>query len=441
MARTRYLILGAGVTGLSAAYHLKDDYIILEKESRVGGLCRTEVYDGFVFDHAIHVLFTNDEYASHFIREVLLKGEYHAQPRESWIYSKEVLTEFPFQAHLYGLPSDVVNECVAGLVEAKQNNDNEKPRNFEEWIYRTFGKGIAEHFMIPYNRKAWGYDVREMDYKWIDGRVPIPSIEEIIEGAQGHTKKEYGGNKEFWYPTRGGIESVAKGFLPYVKNIRLDALVTRIDASAKVVEVNGREQMNYEQMISTLPLPALVRLIEDVPGDVAQAARELKYNIVHTVNIGIGRVPLSDTPYHWIYFPEEQFVFYRVSFPMNVHPSNVPEGTSSIVAEVCESQWKSVHKKTLVQDTLAGLRKAGILRDDDPILFSSVQTLDPAYVIFDLEHRKNVDLIQQYLESLDIFSCGRFGAWEYLNIDQAILQGKKVVDAICSSRYKDIIRQ
>lgn len=431
MEKTRYLILGAGVTGLSAAYHLKDDYIILEKESRVGGLCRTEVYDRFVFDHAIHVLFTNDEYASHFIREVLLKGEYRAQPRESWIYSKGVFTEFPFQAHLYGLPLDVVNECVAGLIEAKQNNDNGRPRNFEEWIYRTFGKGIAEHFIIPYNRKAWGYDVKEMDYKWIDGRVPMPSIEEIVEGALKRTKKNYGGNKDFWYPLKGGIESVAKGFLPYTKNLQLNALVTRIDASEKTVEINGREHIQYEHLISTLSLPTLIRLLENVPEEVNHAGSQLKHNIVHTVNLGIGRVPLCRTRYHWVYFPEEEFVFHRVSFPMNVHPSNVPEGTSSIMAEVCESQWKSVHKETLVQDTLTGLRKAGILREDDAILFSSVQTLDPAYVILDLEHRKNVDLIQHYLESLDISSCGRFGAWEYLNIDQAIMQAKGIVDSIC----------
>jgi len=429
MRRTRYLILGAGVTGLSAAYHLKDDYIILEKESRVGGLCRTEVYDGFVFDHAIHVLFTDDEYALRLIREVLLNGEYHAQPRESWIYSNGVFTEFPFQANLYGLPFDVVNECVVGLISAKRNKDNGKPRNFEEWIYGTFGKGIAKHFMIPYNWKAWGYDVKEMDYKWIDGRVPMPNIEEIVEGALRRTKKKYGGNKNFWYPQQGGIESVAKGFLPYIKNLQLNAHVTRIDASAKVVEVNGQEQINYEQLISTLPLPALVRLIEDVPIEVAQTARQLKYNIVHTVNIGVGRANIA--PYHWVYFPEEEFVFHRISFPMNVHPSNAPEGTSSIMAEISESQWKSVNPKTLVQDTLAGLHKAGILREDDTILFSSVQTLNPAYVIFDLEHRKNVDLIQHYLESLDISSCGRFGAWEYLNIDQAIIQAKGIVDSIC----------
>jgi len=153
------IIIGAGLAGLSCAYHLKDDYVIFEREDHAGGLCASVNLDGFVFDKSIHILYSSDEYAASLIKDVLLKDNFRSQPRESYIFSKGVYTEYPFQAHTYGLPPEVIEECLLGLIEVTGKTGNgPKPRNFADWVYATCGGGIAKHFMLPYNKKQWAID-------------------------------------------------------------------------------------------------------------------------------------------------------------------------------------------------------------------------------------------------------------------------------------------
>jgi len=424
------VIIGAGLAGLSAAYHLQNkDYIILEKEARVGGLCRSEIIDGFTFDYAIHILYSKDEYASKLIKEVLLKDNFNSQIRKSWIYSKGTYTEYPFQAHTYGLPVEVIKECIMGLIEAKyENRYPDGPKNFAEWIYRTFGEGIAKHFMIPYNRKQWAIGLELMDYNWIAERVPMPQIEDVLDGALREPQKKFGPNAEFWYPKQGGTEVLPRGFLPYVKNIELNSEVTKISVDKKEIEINGKKTVKYEKLISTLSLPVVINLLDGAPQKIAEAAANLEYNMIYAVNLGINRENLSD--FHWVYYPEDDYIFHRISFPMNFTKSNVPEGKSSITAEISCSKYKSVCYDSLIEDTIHDLGKAGVLKNDDEIIVKDIRTLCPAYVIYDLNHRNNVDLIHDFLKENDIFSCGRFGEWEYLNMDHSILSGKRVVEGI-----------
>ena len=427
---TKNLIIGAGLTGLSAAYHLQNtDYLIFEKEYRVGGLCRSEIIDGFTFDYAIHILYSKDECASKLIKEVLLKDNFNSQIRESWIHSKGTYTEYPFQAHTYGLPAEVIKECIMGLIEAKyENKYRDGPKNFSEWIYKTFGEGIAKQFMIPYNRKQWAIEPELMDYNWISERVPMPKIEEVLDGALREPQKKFGPNAEFWYPKQGGMEALPRGFLPYVKNVELNSEVTKIFVNKKEIEINGKETVKYEKLISTLPLPVVINLLDEAPQEIAEAAANLDYNTIYAVNLGIDRENLSD--FHWVYYPEDDYIFHRISFPMNLAKSNAPEGKSSITAEISCSKYKPVRYNSLIEDTIRDLKKAEILRDDDEIIVKDARTLCPAYVIYDLNHRKNVVLIHDFLKENNISSCGRFGEWEYLNMDHAILSGKRIVEEI-----------
>ena len=196
------VILGAGLAGLSAAYHLEEnkvgDWIVLEKCERVGGLCKTESIDGFTFDYAIHILYTKDPYAEKLIG-TLLEDNIIVQERLSWVYTYGVYTLYPWQANFYGLPSNVVKECLLGVIKATYEKDRiPPPQNFEEWCYYTFGEGIAEHFMIPYNRKLWAIDLKNMTDRWIKDRVLTPSLEEAIEGALTSGKRSFGPNAVFW---------------------------------------------------------------------------------------------------------------------------------------------------------------------------------------------------------------------------------------------------
>jgi UDP-galactopyranose mutase len=430
MNKQKVAIIGAGIAGLSAAYHLQNtNYILFEKEYRVGGLCRSEVIDGFTFDYAIHAIYSNDEYASKLIKEVLLKGNLNSQIRESWIYSKGTYTEYPFQAHTYGLPVEVIKECIIGLIEAKYENEySDEPKNFRDWLYRTFGAGIAEHFMIPYNRKQWAIDPELMDYNWTAKRIPIPKMEEVLDGALRRPQKKFGANNKFWYPVEGGIEVLPRGFLPYVRNIELNSKVTMVFVDRKEVQIDCKDTISYDYLISTLPLSVVVNLLDNAPQKIINAAAELEYNTIYAAILGVNRENISD--FHWVYYPEDDYIFHRISFPMNFAESNAPNGKSSIMAEISSSRYKKVNYNTLIDDTIRDLKKAKVLQDNDEILVADILTLSPAYVIYTFNRHENVTQIHEFLEQNDIYSCGRFGEWEYLNMDGAILSGKKVVEKL-----------
>lgn len=440
------IIIGGGLCGLSAAYHLQQagcaNYLLLERNHEVGGLARTETYDGFSFDHSIHILYTNNPYAADLICNRLLAGNLRKQVRESYCYTAGVYTEYPYQAHNYGLPPEIIVENILGLIEAHNSRYNDPPAHFEEWIYRTFGRGIAKNFMIPYNQRQWAWDLKDMNYDWIAERVPMPKIEEVLLGALRPPNKKYGPNREFWYPIEGGIEALPKAFLRYIpeQRIWLNATVTSIDGLRHEVNLADGRRLRYEWLISTIPLPTLIRLLgESVPSEVRTAAAGLKHNIVHTVNIGLEGTELGlDRPMHWIYFPEDTTIFHRISFPHQFSEWMVPKGCCSIQAEVSESIYKPCNRATLIEETLKGLVRVGILSKEEARPISNggrirvvkVVTLNPAYIIYDLKHRENVQIIKDYLKTLNIDSRGRFGEWEYFNMDHVILSGKAAAERV-----------
>jgi len=425
------IILGAGLAGLSAAYHLGENYEIFEKQDRVGGLCRSETLDGFIFDYAIHILYSSDPYATRLIRDVLLKDNFHSQPRSSWVYSHGVHTFYPFQANTYGLPVNVVEECIMGLIRATYETEKRRhPANFEEWIYATFGEGIAKHFMIPFNWKCWAIDLKQMSSEWVRDRVIQPKLEEVIHGALADQRKGFGPNSEFWYPQKGGIEALPRGFLSYLdeSRIHLNTEVVAIEVEKKQIKTATGDRVPYDYLISTLPLPSLVDLIPHVPGEVAEARGRLEYNTIWAVNLCIDRPRISKK--HWIYYPEKEYLFHRISFPMNFHPSMAPEGKSSITVEVGASKHKNVDRETLVEDVIRDLKKTDYLEDGSEILAHNVLELTPAYIIYHIQHRQDVNVIHDYLRSIDVCACGRFGDWEYLNMDHSIMCGKRVADQL-----------
>ncbi|HJX30689.1 MAG TPA: FAD-dependent oxidoreductase [Thermodesulfobacteriota bacterium] len=441
------VILGAGLCGLSAAYHLeekgKTDYLVLERDHDVGGLARTVTYDGFSFDHASHILFSGDPYATDLICNKLLNGNTRKQIRQSYCYTAGVYTEYPYQVNNYGLPPAVIAENIMGLIEARYELGwGGPPPHFEAWIYRTFGRGIAKNFMIPYNRRVWAWDLQDMNYDWIADRVPVPNINDVLLGALQPGHKRYGPNQEFWYPEEGGIEALPRAFLRYIPSERfwLDARVVGIDSVRREVFLADGRRVRYNYLISTLPLPVLINLCgNDVPPSILNAAKGLKCNVVLAVNIGLVGTDFSTTEMmHWIYFPEETTIFHRVGFPGNLSSRMVPSGCSSIQVEISESVHCPRNRETLIQKSLEDLARVGILKkqetrltsDGGRVLVAEVMTLNPAYIIYDLQHRENTRTVRDYLGGLNIITRGRFGEWEYLNMDHVILSGKDAAESI-----------
>jgi protoporphyrinogen oxidase len=429
------VIVGGGLTGLSAAYTLQEaraeGWTVLEAESRAGGHARSIERDGYVFDYGPHILFTNDPDIEGLIRD-LLGENLRAQEREAFIYhaAAGLYTRFPYQAHLFGLPVELVRTCLLGLMEAlmQQRAGNFEPRNYEEWMRGFFGDGIAESLMIPYARKLWTVEPSTMDFNWIGRRVPTPDLARILTGALTDDVEQVGATAHFWYPWQGGIEALPSALAARIEGIQLNHEVERIDLAKKIIAVRGGASIAFEELIFTLPLVRLPDLVGDLPPSIVEACQALKFQGIMNINLGIDRPVLSK--HHWVYFYEDSFPFHRLSFPGNFSPNNVPPGKSSISTEVAYAPGKEPDAKRAVEETIAGLRAAHILEPDDKIELVHVEAISPAYVIYDLAHAGAVETIVSWLASQGVRAAGRFGEWQYLNMDHAMKSGRVTAQAI-----------
>ena len=426
------VILGAGPAGLSAAYHLKSKHVLIEKEDRVGGLARSIEKDGFIFDFAGHIFFTKNRYADSLVRKLLDKNILFHN-RNAWVFSKDTFTRYPFQANTFGLPKEVVKECVIGVIEASTNGKSGKaPKHFKEWIVKTFGGGIAKHFMLPYNKKVWATPLDKMTYEWIENRVMTPKIEEVLDGALESKQVNFGPNSRFAYPLYGGCQALVDSFLPHLKHtdLLLCSKVVNIDTKKKIVLLESDKEVKYESMISTLPLPELINLCKKVPAEVAKTAQELMYSSVYCVNLGIDHTKITDK--NWIYYPEEDVVFQRLFIQSNASPNVAPIGKSSITAEISHSKFKPVSKKGLIERVIKDLIKTRFLEKKDQIIFADILDIKYGYIIFEKNRQRKLNRIKSFLRNNGILVAGRFGEWEYYNMDHAILSGKKAAKEIKS---------
>ena len=428
------IIIGAGPAGLSTAYHLAGpNWTILEQQDRIGGLCQSIEDNGFIFDYAGHIMFTNSEYIKDVMYPKLLGDNVHWQDREAWVYSKDVYTRYPFQASTYGLPADVVKECILGAVKAYYEHDHSRePQNFKEYIEMFWGEGIAKHFMMPYNKKLWAVPLEEMSHTWLSGRVPQPNLEEIVLGGLRPLPKPLGPNARFGYPLHGGFESLVKGFMKYLdaKRIKLNTTITAINPAKHQLTLTDGSTMNYRRLVCTMPLPVLVNnLLTYAPAAVKEAASRLRHISVRCVNLGINRGDVTDK--HWIYYPEDT-VFHRIFVQSNASPFCQPPNTTGLTCEITYSSYKPLPEEGLIERCIEDCKRVGMLTDDDEILVANQADLPYAYVVPDTWKEQSVKTIREWLESQDIFLSGRFAEWEYYNSDHAILAGKRAGERLNS---------
>jgi UDP-galactopyranose mutase len=442
--RVRNVVIGAGPTGLSAAYHLglaasPPDVLLVEREPEVGGWCRS-VYDkGFTFDYAGHIMFSNDPYVLEMYK-LLLGDNMHWQNREAWIYSKNVYTRYPFQGSLYGLPPKVLKECLVGAIEArfgplkgdresKAQAPKSEPENFEDFIYRVWGKGIAKHFAVPYNEKLWAVPLDSMETSWLGGRVPLPDLEQMIEGALEPSPPPMGPNARFGYPLRGGFQALMDAFRPHLKGeLALNTSVVHVSPAKRTIRLDDGRTVHYEKLISTMPLPQLIAACgSEAPADVQAAARALKHVSVRCVNLGVARPDLTDK--HWIYYPEDT-VFHRIFVQGNASPHCNAPGGFGLICEITYGPAKPLpcDGQALIDRVVDDCRRVGMLRPDDTLITANQVDLPCAYVVYDQMRAKNVERIRDWLSSYGIILAGRYSEWEYYNSDHAFIAGKNAAE-------------
>jgi len=463
------VILGAGPTGLAASLEIGVGSLLLEKNSTVGGWCRSVQDGGFTFDYAGHIMFSNDPQVLA-LYERLLGDNLHWQNREAWIYSKSVHTRYPFQGALYGLPPEVLKECLTGAIEARFGplkkpllkvsptgpsrgtaasdsgamtshassaglsasalaTQQQAPQNFEEFIYKVWGAGVAKHFAIPYNRKLWAVPLSDMETSWLGGRVPMPDLEEMIEGALQPVAKPMGPNARFGYPLRGGFQALMDGFLPLLEgDMELEAQVVAVSPSRKSVTLADGRQFRFNSLISTMPLPRLVEAMgNEAPDFVKEAARQLRHVSVRCVNLGIVRADLTNM--HWIYYPEDT-VFHRIFVQGNASPHCNAPGGFGLTCEITYSPDKPlpVDGNALIQLCIDDCVRVGIIKADDPVWVSNQVDMPYAYVVYDHARAAQVEIIREWMAKSSIVLAGRYSEWEYYNSDHAFVAGRKAAE-------------
>ena len=426
------VILGAGLAGLSAAYHAKKrglPHLLFEREARVGGLVRSEQRNGFSFDYTGHLLHMKEERTKKLVlNELGLKNDFVMVERNSWVYANGRFTRAPFQANLFGQPDKVIRECLEGMIRAQAApaaKKNKKPESFESWNLRTFGAGIYKHFMEPYNFKLWGIHPSQMTVEFMGRFIPKPSLQQVFEGALRDVGKPMGYNAAFIYPRKGGIEILSRAFGRKVA-AHLNHIVVQIDVKNREITFANGLRLHYKKLVSTMPLTRLVAILKNAPARVEKAASRLRASSVLNVNYGISNRNVSDK--HWIYVPETSLPFYRVGFYHNFSAQLAPKGGSSVYAEMSYSADRPLNKKEAPRRVREGLLKMGILRKSDKIAAEFIADIPAAYVVYDSHRSESVATIQSYLRENGILSTGRWGNWEYAAMEDAIWQGAEAVE-------------
>lgn len=422
------LILGGGLCGVTLARILTEkgeDVTVLEQETNPGGLCRSRKTDGFTFDTGgSHIIFSKDTEVLSFIHDVL-GADRAERTRNTKILYKGSYVKYPFENALSELPKEDRYYCLSEFIKtliASEKGEYESPKNFQDWILQTFGKGIADTYLIPYNTKIWNYPPHLMSAHWMEGRVPRPPVEDIIRSAVGIETEGYTHQAVFSYPVTGGIETLIHAIMePAREKIRTDFQVTRIIRQDKgFIVTDGTRTLAADRIISTIPLQNLLPCLENVPDEVQKAVAGLKYNSVMAIGIGIrGDVP----PYSWAYIPDNNTSYAnRISFPSNFSDKNAPDGCSSILAEITYNDGDSISgmtDKEAVDHVISSLSSLNLFRKDQ-VITTQITRNKFAYVVYDLDYLRNIKIIRDYFDHQGIPLVGRFSQFEYLNMDGII---------------------
>jgi protoporphyrinogen oxidase len=442
-AESRVVIIGAGPTGLGAAWRLKEvehaDWALYEANAHAGGLATSVVDEhGFTWDLGGHVLFSHYQYFDR-LMESALADRWVEHIREAWVWMRERWIPYPLQNNIWRLPEDELLSCLTGLLEVHAGNasGNGRPASFREWLLAGFGSGLCESFMFPYNRKVWAYDPARLDTGWMGERVATVDLPRVLRNLV--FRKDdvgWGPNSTFRFPLHGGTGAIWTSVCSQLPpgRVHFQHAVCAIDVVQKQIAFTSGETTQYDQLISTMPLDVLLRMVRG-RADLTAMAECFVHSSSHIVGVGLaGQPPAALRTKCWMYFPEADVPFYRVTVFSNYSANNVahPGSQWSLMTETSESPDKPVDAERVVADVVRGLRTCGLISADDTVLSTWHRRLEHGYPTPWLGRDDVLHAVDAELRALGIMSRGRFGAWKYevSNQDHSVMQGVEAVNSI-----------
>lgn len=403
-------ILGAGITGLSIAYHLKRkkrDFIIIEREKKPGGLCRNVDVDGYIFNYTGHFLHCRTSYVLDLAQKLI--PDIKTIKRNAYIYLNERIIPYPIQSNTrYLPPAHRIKSSIGNLLRQKKT-----PFNLEDWFIYNFGRGLYDIFFLPYNEKLWKYSLKEIVPDFLTRYVPKDSDKT--------SKEKIGYNAEFLYPERG-IGDLVSAFSEDIDIFHGD--VKKVDENCIYFDAG---EIKYDNLISTIPLPEFLRMFSVDGKDIKSKSAELVWNSVLCINIGIkGGISFRD--FHWIYFPETKYPFYRIGSLSNVSAHLTPMGHSSIWVEISYRENKP--DDSIIDKVIKDLIEIGLF-GKEVVDHVSKLNIPYAYPIYNKNREHVLEEIMHFLGDYDIILAGRFGKWEYSYMEESILEGRRIAEELC----------
>jgi protoporphyrinogen oxidase len=439
----KIVIIGAGPTGLGAGYRLKElgyrNFKIYDRLPYVGGLASSFTDSaGFTWDIGGHVMFSHYKYYDQCFED-LMGQDFQLNNRECWVRMFNTWVPYPFQNNIRHLPKEVTYECLAGLVKAQSKGDHRTAKNFREFIDKVFGEGIAKHFMLPYNFKVWAHPAEMMNKEWIGERVAVLDVDRAIKNVvMGSDDFGWGPNNQFKFPLFGGTGEFYRRIGKAIgdEHIALNKTIDFINIARKEIRFKDGEIVHYDKLISAMPLDKLCNDVinGEMPREIKKAAAGLRHSGGYMVGVGI-RQPCPSTK-SWMYFPESNCPFYRVTYLSNYSPYMTPDNRThySLLCETSYSEFKPVDRNKVVDDTITGLVNAGLITDADrkDVVDTWVYHAEYSYPTPSVERDGILGQVIPYLEQHDIYSRGRFGMWKYevSNTDHTLMQGVECVNRL-----------
>lgn len=439
----RIVIIGAGPTGIGAAYRLKKlgyaNFTVLEAEDHAGGLASSFVDEkGFTWDIGGHVQFSHYDYFDTAMVEALGTEGWLNHERESWVWMADRFIPYPFQNNLRHLPQEMIAKAVKGLATRPPRTPS-PTQDFGSWIMQVFGEGLRDIFMAPYNYKVWAFPPERMWAGWVGERVAVVDMARVLENIfLERDDLSWGPNNTFQFPKQGGTGAIWRSLAKQLGEecFQFNTRVQSIDWQKREITTQEGEHIAYDSILSTMPLDVLGQTLTPTIEGVATPSSQLLRSHSHIIGVGLKvEMPAKLAKKCWMYFPEDNCPFYRVTVFSHYSPNNVPEPETgkywSLMTETSESSCKPVDRATLMEQTVQGLLNTGLISSRDQVTHTWGYVAEHGYPTPSLERNDLLKKIEPELKRAGVHSRGRFGAWKYevSNQDHSFMQGVEWVNA------------